>query len=180
LFRRDGRNRKARLLQELVQPGGILLREGDLHGVLRLKGHVLDLCLTRKKFHRGQPALERHPHDALVRPQKFPHFARRHELSVIDHEDRAAKLLHLRHQMAGDKNGQPLLLHLLAQEREDFTRALRVQAIGWLVEDEQARAAQQSASDAKTLFHARRIDSHPVVLPLRQAHSFQHPFNFPR
>ena len=72
----------------------------------------------------------------------------RHEAAVGHHRRAGADQLHLGQEVAGQEDGRALA-DQVHEERAQLVDALRVEAVGGLVEDEQARAAQQRGGQAR-------------------------------
>ncbi len=75
--------------------------------------------------------------------------------------------------MAGQQHGDTLV-GKLAHEGGDGAGTAGVQAARRLVEQEQARGAQQCGGDAQPLTHASGIATHPTAGSLAESHAFQH------
>jgi hypothetical protein len=83
----------------------------------------------------------------------------RHELAVADHDDLVDRLGHLGQHVARDQD-RAAVGGLGAQEVAQPAYALRVEAVGGLVEHERARVAQQRPGQAQPLAHAERVALH--------------------
>ena len=79
----------------------------------------------------------------------------RDQLAASDHDEVIGRVLHLRHQVAGDEHGAALGGQRL-HEVPDPEDALRVQPVDGLVEHQDLRVAEQGARDAEALAHAQR------------------------
>ena len=75
------------------------------------------------------------------------------QLAVGHHGRPRADQLDLGEEVAGQEHGRPLV-HELDEQRPELVDALRVEAVGRLVEDQQARLAQEGRSQAEPLAHA--------------------------
>jgi hypothetical protein len=60
-----------------------------------------------------------------------------------------------------------------ADQPSHLLDALRIEAVGRFVEDEQLGVAQQRGSDPEPLLHAERVAAIPVLGPAGQAHQLQ-------
>ena len=90
------------------------------------------------------------------------------------HDDHAVhRLLHLGEDVAGDQHGAPLVAGEVAQEPAQPHDPLGVEAVGGLVEDEDARIAEQRGGQRQPLAHAQGEPLHrlpgqqPTVRPGR-------------
>src|SRR5215472_9616702 len=88
------------------------------------------------------------------------------------HPHVGADLLHLGEQVGGHEDGHAVGGDL-ADQAADLAGALRVQAVGGLVQDDQFPGTKQAGSDGQALLHAQRV--RPVALSGRaeQAHPVQ-------
>ena len=71
--------------------------------------------------------------------------------------------------MAAHQDGDSLSCQF-PQQRADLPCAGGIEPARGLVEEQQARRAQQCSGDAETLTHPRRVAAHPVVGAAPQAH----------
>ena len=79
-----------------------------------------------------------------------------HEPAAVEHADPRAQLLDLGQQVAGQEDRRPGAVQL-EQQLADLGDALRVQAVGRLVEHQQLGTAQQRAGQPEPLPHAERV-----------------------
>ncbi len=92
-----------------------------------------------------------------------------HQLAGAHHPDVRADLLDLGEQVRGDEHGRAVRGDLLDQ-RPDLAGALRIKAVGRLVQDHQVTGPEQRGSDAEPLLHAERVRAVPLVRRGEQAH----------
>ena len=90
---------------------------------------------------------------------------------LLDH------LLHLAQKVARDQHRCPGSGGHILDERPHFLDARGVQAVRWLVQDQQLWAAQQCHGDTEPLFHTQRILPHLAAAVLRQVDDIQHAAN---
>ena len=76
--------------------------------------------------------------------------------------DVRADLLDLGEQVRGDEDGGAIGGNL-ADQPAHLPGPLRIQAVGWLIQDHQVARPQQAGSDCQPLLHAERVGA--VVLP---------------
>ena len=113
-----------------------------------------------------------HPHAARARGQELLQRRLRDRAPARDHHDLVGGLRHLRQHVAGDEHGAALRGHR-AQEVAQPADALRVQAVGGLVEHQHARVAQQGGREAEPLAHAERVAARPPVGRVREVDELQ-------
>ncbi len=80
--------------------------------------------------------------------------------------------------MAGEEDGDPRR-GLLPQQIAHLDDAMRVESIGRLVQDEQAGAPQQGASNPQPLLHPEGIGGVPIPAPRREAGLLQRQVSSP-
>ena len=80
----------------------------------------------------------------------------------MDDDDVVDGLRDLGEHVARDEDGAPLGRHA-AQEVAQPADALRVEAVGGLVEDQHARVAEQRRGEPEALAHAERVLARPAV-----------------
>ena len=78
------------------------------------------------------------------------------ELAAVDHHDVVDRLRHLGQHVAGDEHRAALGGHA-AQEVAQPADALRIEAVGGLVEDQHLRVAEQRGGEPEPLAHAERV-----------------------
>ena len=90
-----------------------------------------------------------------------------------DHDQMLGGLGHLAHQMRGQEHRAPFGGETLEQVT-DPVDALRIQAVGRLVEDHRRGIAQQRRGDTQTLAHPEREAADPLARDLTQADQLDH------
>jgi hypothetical protein len=103
-----------------------------------------------------------HPHTALRSRQDLGKRRMRDQPPAVDDHDPVCELSHLGEDVAGDEDG-PALLDEVAQKAAQPADALRVEAVGRLVEEQHVRVAEQRTRDRQPLPHAERIRLHALV-----------------
>ena len=79
----------------------------------------------------------------------------------------------LRQDVTGDQNGFPCGVAQFPNEVAHLCDADRVEAVDWLVQNQQFRVVHDSQCDGKTLLHAQRILGKQLFVPVRQVDNFQ-------
>lgn len=79
------------------------------------------------------------------------------EPALAHDADVRGNLLHLRQQVAGDEDRDPLLVGQPAEQVADLADARRIQTVGGLVENQQVRATQEGQRQRQALFHAKGV-----------------------
>ena len=82
--------------------------------------------------------------------------AARDDLAVVHDDDAVGQLVGLLEVLRGEEHGRAVL-HEVADDRPHRQAAARVQARGGLVEDEQARPADEGAGEVEASAHAARV-----------------------
>ncbi len=82
-----------------------------------------------------------------------------HQPAAVEHADAGAHLLDLGEQVAGEEDRRAGRVEL-EQQLPDLADALRVQAVGGLVEHQQPGPAQQCGGQAEPLSHAEGVGAH--------------------
>ena len=95
------------------------------------------------------------------------------DLATIDDGHLVARAFHLIEEVGG-QHDRPSLVDQAADHLAHLVDARRVQAVHWLVEDEQFRVAQQAAGHAEALAHAHGVIGDLVVGPLGQPRALQY------
>ena len=95
-----------------------------------------------------------------------------HEPALLNHPDARAHLLDLAQQVARHQH-RPLALAEVDDELAHVDHALRIEAVGWFVEDQDVRLFDQRRRDPQPLLHAQRIGREPVLLARRELHLLQ-------
>ena len=90
-----------------------------------------------------------------------------HELALADDRDAVTDLLDLVEQVAGEHDG-PVAAAQAADQRAHLDNALRVEAVGRLVEDHDLGILDQRRRDGEALLHAHRVGAEPVLRPVSQ------------
>ena len=93
--------------------------------------------------------------------------------SLVDDPDAIAEALRLLHVVRGVEDGHALPAELL-DARQDRVPALRVDADGRLVQDEQLRLVEQADADVQPPLHAARELVGPLAGPLVEADDLEH------
>ena len=83
-----------------------------------------------------------------------------------------ADQFHFVQQVRGEEDGRSLAPQL-ADELADVLHALRVEAAGGLVEDDEVGTVDEGQGDPQTLAHAVGVTAHLRPGPLRQAHHLE-------
>ena len=96
-----------------------------------------------------------------------------HQPAAVEHADPGAQLLDLGQQVAGQEDRRPAAVQL-EQQLADLVDALRVQAVGRLVEHQQLGTAQQRAGQPEPLPHAQRVRLHRPAADAGQPDLLQH------
>ncbi len=86
-----------------------------------------------------------------------------HQLPVVHDADPRAQRLDLGEQVAGEEHRGALLVQL-DQQLADLPDAVRVQAVGGLVEDQQVGGREQRAREPQPLAHAQRVGAHRAAV----------------
>jgi len=71
--------------------------------------------------------------------------------------------------MARHKNRQTSRAHFSRRNEKNFVRAFGIHSIGRFVQNQKSRTAQHRAANAETLPHAGGINSHAIMLTVRQS-----------
>ena len=87
----------------------------------------------------------------------------------IDRDEEVADTLDLAEQVAGDDDGDPELGPGPSDQREHLVATGRIEAVGRLVEQEQARAVDQRLGQLDPLLHPGRVAADRPVALLVQA-----------
>ena len=82
------------------------------------------------------------------------------------------QLVGLKHVMSGQENRCPTL-PFFQDDIADVLRRNRVQPLGWLVQEQDARPVHQRAGYHQPLLHAFGVTFDPVLLPTGQTHSLE-------
>ena len=184
--------------EDLLQPSGLFVHPDDARAAVgqRANQRRQPFILHRRQAKQSLLFANRHavlskrrqsarhiqhaqqdiaPAVALQIPQRpfKEHFA------VMNDADLRHHLLHFAEQMARNEHRRARRLRHGCNQAAHFLNACRIEAVGWLIQDQQARSAQQRRRDAQPLFHAQRILAHPAVRVARQAHDIQHAVNLP-
>ena len=131
---------------------------------------------------RRDPAVERggHPlrsgrvhHGGPGRRGERGQVVLQHQVAAVEHPDPRAQLLDLGQQMAGQEDRRPAAVQV-QQQVAHLGDALRVEAVGRLVEDEQLRTAQQRTGQAEPLLHAERVGLDRPAADAGQPHLLEH------
>src|SRR5260221_8953466 len=75
--------------------------------------------------------------------------------------------------MTGDEDAHAVAGET-AEQLPDLADAGGVEAVGWLVEDEQLRPSEESLGDAETLAHPQGVRADALVEPVREGHELGH------
>jgi hypothetical protein len=97
--------------------------------------------------------------------------ALRDDLAPIYDRGGVAGPFDLVEQMRGDEHGAPLLLDHRADHFAKLLDAAGIEAVGWLVEDQQQRVGQQAAGHAEALAHAHRVALDLLLGALGEPHA---------
>ena len=96
----------------------------------------------------------------------------RAQLAVREDDDVVDRLRDLGEQMARHED-RPALRGLVAEQLAEPADALRVEAVGRLVEDQHLRVAEQRGGDRQPLAHAHRVALHAPVRRVLQLHEVE-------
>ena len=95
------------------------------------------------------------------------------EPAAVEDDDPVGDLLHLVELVAGDQHGAALVGEV-AQQPAQPADAVRVEAVGRLVEDEDARVAEQRGGQAEALPHAEGVAAHLAPAGVAQPDEVEH------
>ena len=93
---------------------------------------------------------------------------------LVQHDDVVAGEFHIRQQVRREDQVHALVVGQVPDEFEHLLAALRVHAVGRLVEEEQVRVVHQRLGQLDALLHARGVGLHVPVPGLAEAHVVEH------
>src|SRR5699024_4189889 len=122
---------------------------------------------------RGQvPVRGAQPHTLLTGRAQFGHGALGPEQTEVHHRGVRAYLLNLRQEVGGDENCRSAVGQALDQGAH-LPGALRIEAVGGLIEHQQIAGCQQRRRDPQTLLHAQGVCAHLFLRRTRQAYALE-------
>jgi len=103
-----------------------------------------------------------HLHRQIPTPKRSLHFAILQDYDSIGHSNRLGEIV-------GHEDNRDSSPSKISQEVRKLVRCHRIEATRWLIQQENARVLDQSASDAEPLVHSRREFHHMLAGMLFQA-----------
>ena len=145
--------------------GGVVGADDDL-----ARSPVLDPAVEQRDRRADVGGV--HPHQPGRRADRGQVLLE-HQPAAVQHADPGTHLLDLGEQVAGqeDRRARPVQVE---QQLADVPDALRVQAVGRLVEHEKWRAAHQRGRQAQPLAHPQGVRLHRTSVAGVQSHLLEH------
>ena len=136
-------------------------------------GRVLDPGLRARQLQRARVVGRAQPVAGAALAAQVGQGALVDDAPGVDDRDAVAQFLHLGQLVAGEQHGDPVFGEA-ANQLAHVAHPGRVEARGGLVEDQQARPAQQRGGDPQALAHAVRVAARPGARRAGSARRRQH------
>ena len=123
---------------------------------------------------RRQIALDAQLEHAARRPLQILDRPLRGHAALVHHDDVVADVFDVGQQMRRENQVDALVVRQVAHQLQHLVAALRVHAVGRLVEEQQIGVVDERLRQLDALLHARRIGLDVAVARFAQAHVVEH------